>query len=327
MLDNSLLEQRYFWQFLDFLQRYQIKQVSLEEVKLQLGLNEDQLIRIVSFCHKCDFPISIEKDILGRSFLRVIDYNARVKVDMSFNEWMALQSTMMSASDETKRTNYFQTLDQKIQTVLGETNKHNLYSVIEREKQKQNMFLRINGTSSAELISKLEDAIENSIALYARLEDNRILEIYPLRVVVIEGELSLVAEDCLEKCLVYFQMSEIVEIKPNITGAYEVNFTKVEIEDFIVAMRRVMGTEERLVLKLLHQSKLDLTPSFQHFGRPFITSNQEGEVIWAGSVERSKHLYDWLYQNKEQIVILDPQVIVTEFSDYCAEREKLKHSA
>ena len=42
---------------------------------------------------------------------------------------------------------------------------------------------------------------------------------------------------------------------------------------------------------------------------PYITTNMDGHVIWAASVEVSDELFEWLYELGDKVEILDPTSI------------------
>lgn len=320
MLEKTLFQEAYFWDFLSFIQKHDLKRVTLEELKLRLNLSEEQLIQIVSFCHKLEYPVRIDRDVLGRAYLVISNEVQNVKIDLSFNEWLAYQAQLYLVPDEIKNRPFFSTLEEKINKVMEKYEQYNLYTVIEKEREKQKIFSEINN-QNVDFIDRLDQAILNGICLSVVLNEKQYIDFYPLKMVVIDGVLSAVGEDRQEKCLVYFETSELTSVNLDIDEYYQSHFTKVEIEDFICAVRNVMGTEERLILKLKSQVNIDLNPPFQHLGKPFITSNMEGEIIWAASVERSEHLYQWLYSIKDNIEILDPQKIVDEFAAYIASIE------
>lgn len=320
MLEKTLFHEAFFWDFMSFIQKHDVKRVTLEELKLRLGLTEEQLIRIVSFCHKFEYPIRIDRDVLGRAYLVISKQTPKVKFDLEFNEWLALQASFAGVPVEVRGTSYFATIEEKIQKVSQRFEQYNLFEVIEKEREKQRLFSKIND-QNIEFVEKLDQALLNGICLVVKLVGQSSLDFYPLRLVVIDGHLSAVGEDRSEGCLVYFETSQLEEVHLDVDEQYQSKFTKVEIEDFISAIRNVMGTEERLVLKLRSQNQVDLNPPFQHLGKPFITSNMEGEIIWAASVERSEHLYAWLYQMRNEIQILDPQKVIEEFEQYVLIRE------
>ena len=84
----------------------------------------------------------------------------------------------------------------------------------------------------------------------------------------------------------------------------------------IVAIRAVSGREERLVLKINQEVPVDLNPSYQFLGHPYMTANADGDFIWAASVEVSSELYDWLISLGDSVEILDPQGLKSEFEKY-----------
>lgn len=320
MLEKTLFHESFFWDFMSFIQKHEIKRVTLEELKLRIGMTEEQLIRIVSFCHKFDYPIRIDRDILGRAYLNISSQIPKITINLSFDEWLALQAHFYKTSEEMKAMGFFSTIEQKIKSVTRHLEQYNLFEVIQKEREKQKLFTSINN-QNIEFIERLEQALINQLCLVIKLKGQVSIDFYPLKLVVIDGQLSAVGEDRSEGCLIYFEAIELEDIVLDVDENYQSTFTKVEVEDFISSLRNVMGTEERLVLKLRSQKTVDLNPPFQYLGKPFITSNMEGEIIWAASVERSEHLYAWLYDMKQEVQILDPIKIIEEFENYKLIRE------
>jgi hypothetical protein len=320
MLEKTLFHESFFWDFMSYIQKHNVKRVTLEELKLRLGLTEEQLIKIVSFCHKFEYPIRIDRDILGRAYLVISSQTPKVTINMEFNEWLALQAHFHHTPQEVKEMSFFPTIEQKIQSISEHLQQYNLFQVIEKEREKQKLFTQVND-QNIEFIERLDQALLNELCLVVKLKGQNAIDFFPLKLVVIDGQLSAVGEDRSEGCLIYFETVELEDITLDVDENYQSTFTKVEVEDFISSLRNVMGTEERLVLKLRSQNAVDLNPPFQHLGKPFITSNMEGEIIWAASVERSEHLYAWLYDMRHEIQILDPVKVIEEFENYKLIRE------
>ena len=83
-----------------------------------------------------------------------------------------------------------------------------------------------------------------------------------------------------------------------------------------MAIRSITGNEERLVLRISSPEKVNLKPQYHFLGSPYVTTNTEGEFIWAASVEVSSELFRWLDSIKDEIEILDPQEVKEEFENF-----------
>ena len=101
-----------------------------------------------------------------------------------------------------------------------------------------------------------------------------------------------------------------------------------ELNDFIQALRTVSGSEERLVLKMKDQNKQEFKTGYHFMADPYITTNMDGDVIWAASVELSDELYEWLYQLGDKVEILDPTSIRDGYANYlCSKNNPQKKAA
>ena len=62
----------------------------------------------------------------------------------------------------------------------------------------------------------------------------------------------------------------------------------------------------RLILKISNKLAKNFSTPMFHLGRPYVTSNFAGDLIWAASVEPVPELYEWLLGLGEDCQILDP---------------------
>lgn len=171
-----------------------------------------------------------------------------------------------------------------------------------------------------EIASDLQRCIENHKNCYLTFNSSLEMEVFPWRLLFFENNLVLVAEELKTKRLLTIDVSEISEME--IRGNdYHSLFSRLEVEDFINAMRLVDGSDERLVIKIHYGNEIAMPSDYIFLGNPYTTTNQYGDIIWAATVERSNYLYEWLYSIKEKIDILDPSSIKDGFDDYCQSRK------
>tara|TARA_Y100000748_G_C15098034_1_gene333226 strand:- start:47 stop:298 length:252 start_codon:yes stop_codon:yes gene_type:complete len=78
-------------------------------------------------------------------------------------------------------------------------------------------------------------------------------------------------------------------------------------------------------MKVSAPEKVNLNPDFHFLGNPFVTTNTEGEFIWAASVEVSNELYKWLATIYSEIDIIDPSSVKEELEHFMEQKESLKH--
>ena len=165
----------------------------------------------------------------------------------------------------------------------------------------------------------INEAICEKKIITLTFESDKVISIFPHRLIEIEGKLTVIAEEVSERCLVYFPYDEIVNVlfDYNAESSYQLNFGKIEIDDFINCMRVINGSESRLILKIFSDT-LDLSsfPDTLFMGNPYVTTNLKGDRIWASSVEKSEALYEWLFSIGHSIEILDPQDIKEEYIEF-----------
>ena len=118
-------------------------------------------------------------------------------------------------------------------------------------------------------------------------------------------------------------VNEILSLSFHEDINYELNFSPIEIEDFISAFRSVASNEERLVMKILTPESVDLNPPYHFLGNPYITSSADGDLIWAASVEVSDELYDWLGEIHEYVEIVDPEGVKMGLEEYIKQTTKI----
>jgi hypothetical protein len=170
------------------------------------------------------------------------------------------------------------------------------------------------------MLKKIADQIQedisqkNSIKLY--FEEKKECDIFPRRLVFLDGVLSIIGEDIHSKALEFFPLSKIIRVEP-VDIVFRPNLSQFQVNDFINDLRLVSGKQERLILKFHSQEGADLIPCYHYLHNPYVTSNPEGDVIWAATIEMCEDIFQWLYQMKDQVEILDPGLVRKEFSRYC----------
>jgi hypothetical protein len=141
-------------------------------------------------------------------------------------------------------------------------------------------------------------------------------DIFPHRLVFLDGVLCVIGEDVHSKILKFFPIEEISETQ-ELSAAYEANLSQIEVSEFINDLRLINGKQERLILKFHATAEVDVLPAYHYLHNPYVTTNSEGDMIWAATLEMCDDVFQWLYQMKDQIEILDPRFIRKEFAEYC----------
>ncbi len=210
-----------------------------------------------------------------------------------------------------------------LSSVIEDTRNCPLLPLIEKTYCSFNDYLR-EKIVKWNIFKSIEDASINKNPLEIQLLNSaKKVHLYPCRLVILDGYFTLIGENMSTKTLFFTRSDEIVSLKDLPTEDYCSNFSPFEIDDFIIKMRGVAESEERIVLKIISTKEFNLSPSFHHWGRPYLTTNLEGDMIWASSVEVSEKLFQWLYDNKENFEIIDPIYFKEILDRYCEFREIL----
>lgn len=317
MLKNTIINSEYFWKALSYFEQTNEEFLSVEEFLNQFQMSEERLLELVSFLNTFDYKLRLEKTLNGQRLLRLPNPKPNITLNLTFSQWLGVQVYMpqLSKAMEEAPKSLYTSWDDKLQLVHNQYPQYNFFKVLEREREKQRIFFKICNQKRS-ILDKIEDSVSNNLCLILSLKEGKSIEIYIHQVVFLDGGLSVVAEDVEEKCLVYFDLNNIENIRLSFKDNYRPTYTKFEISDFITSVRSVIGKEDRLVLKIKDQNKVSLNPEYQFLGNPFITSNTEGEIIWAASVERSEELYRWLDQIFDYVEILDPQNLINDYYQY-----------
>ncbi len=172
-----------------------------------------------------------------------------------------------------------------------------------------------------ELAKDFQIAVEGGRVIRCIFLDNSIMDILPWRVLFMNESIGIIGEDTESKKILSIELNQIKDIEIQ-DDAYTSMYARLEIEEFIHAMRVVEGSDERLILKINHGKSITLPSNLMFLGHPYTTTNQYGDIIWAASVERSIYLMEWLYSNRDNIEILDPSTIIEEFHNFCTTNKK-----
>ena len=232
-----------------------------------------------------------------------------------------IKLTEFLANKEIKQTDFFIFLEQShffglVLNMKNDRDDHILFP-LSWHREFGDAFIEKN--EYKEMASDIQNCIETGRTCRMKYLDQSEKEIFPWRVLFFENSLSVVGEDIRTKQLITIEINQIDEIE--VQGEdYRSLFSRLEVEDFINAMRAVAGSDERLVLKIHSGADIAMPSDLIFLGNPYTTTNQYGDIIWAASVERSMYLFEWLYSIKDKITILDPSSIKNDFDSFCTDR-------
>lgn len=276
------------------------------------SFSAEMIFDVFDFFDSLNFHVQLE-EINGQQYIIPNPRSEKIHVEFSFSEWIALQAhfPLMKKFEDYE---FHKTLEKKFADVNAKYPQFNLYAVSSEEKKSYNLKENLNEAHKG-YVNIIDSAFAAQNVVLVKIE-NKKYEIYPHKLILLEGELTIIGEETIDRCLISYTLDELSEITINKAANYTPNFSRYEVEEFIMAIRAVSGREERLVLKIDQDNPVDLNPAYQFMGHPYMTANLEGDFIWAASVEVSSDLYDWLITMGESVEILDPLGLKTEFEKY-----------
>lgn len=302
MSEHQMVLNDTFWKFL----------VSLEELKEKkdkaifcstLNIDEETLEGFIAFLNRMDIKCSSDS-----LYVYPLKEKCRIKIEFSLAEWFALQANYDIEANK-GFDHYYQKIIQ------------NKVSVAQKAYEQFNLFKRPDSIKvHVQELENLKKRIDYDIswqkAIKIHFFNSKECVIFPHRLVFLDGVLCVVGESTNDKVLLYFGIEDIQSIE-EFAVDYKPNLSQIEVNEFICHLRLINGKEERLVLKVYSQYEVDLLPSHHFLGSPFVTTNAEGEMIWAATIEMCDNVFQWLFTMKDRVEVLDPGHIRREFSHYC----------
>ncbi len=316
MHNNSLILKEEFWTFLTCLENLN-EPMPLKQFLNFSEIDVDLFSEAVSFLKNLNYFVDVS-EYEGRNYIHPVKAEQMISMQLTFKEWLAFQAHFPKMEEE-KGTAHHEILSDKLNEIETEYSSHNLFNAIHDEETRFKLLENLD-LKHRNFLKKTEQAMSEDHALNIQLHDKRSIDFYPRKAVFLEGELCLVGEDCNDRCLIYFNILEIHKINVDIETSYSPNFSSIEINDFVSAVRAITGQEERLVLKIISSESVDLRPAYQFLGNPYVTTNLNGDLIWAASVEPCDELFEWILSIKDHIEILDPSSLKKKYLEYCTNK-------
>lgn len=289
--------------------------VSLESFLSEFATDDfncEMVYDVLEFLSSLNFQVQIE-EINGEKFLQPNKRNERVHLDLSFSEWISLQAHF-PVMKQLEGREFHKALTKKFAEVNAKYPAYNLHAGEQSPEAIYNFKEKLSSTHS-KYVDIIDEAFKTEALVLLSIDDKK-FEVFPHKLIMLEGELTIIGEETIDRCLISYTLSEVTEVKSNSINDYVPNYSRFEVDEFIMAIRAVSGREERLVLKIDQNEPVDLNPAYQFLGHPYMTANADGDFIWAASVEVSCELYDWLMSMDKRIEILDPVGLKSEFEKY-----------
>lgn len=302
-------------------------QKKINEVMETLSIDEDRLKSMLSFLNSVNYQINIEGDCLVSP-----ESKPMVNIELSLLEWLQFQAHFPLISEHFDLSNLHSDFRKKLTQLEINYSKYDLFGPLEimnnlsidRLKTNNTHFLEEglkNNSLNEQMLSTVDKAIVDGFSLSIFFPNGKRIEVFPHRVVHMDGDISLISEDKVDKSIVHLYLKDVESVELTDT-THAPAFSHIEIDDFISSLRAISDTEIRLILKINKKDKVSEQPIYQHLGNPCLITNPKGEHIWAASVEPSEALMQWIYDIGPDIEILDPMSFKEQFLRFCEDKLK-----
>lgn len=312
MTFKELLTHKDFWNLLKSLEQLE-NPTSLRSFCEAHAVKPEFVREVVLILQKFNHALVVEAHQAGDMLVPPL-HQTNVQLELSLCEWLALQASFPAISQHEHMAHY-PYIARKLEDVESYYPEYDMYRALEEEEFKQGALGRL-GESAVAFVRKLEEGIERGFVSILQWSTNKTSSVFPHKIVYLEGELCLIGEDVGDRCLVSYPIEGIEAVSLDMTKIYRPTYSALEVDDFILAMRVVSGSEERLVLKLKTYGDVDLNPPYHFLGNPYITTNAEGDVIWAASIEVCDDFYSWLHTLSGRVKIMDPPRVSEGYHDW-----------
>lgn len=301
--------------------------VTFDEICQDLDVNKNQLGSFINFLNEVDYNLEYSL-IDGKQCLKAPSELPVITFEFNLLEWLQFQAHFPAFASVHEKP-FHSDIRDKLSGIESNYSQHDLFEPLETLQKVLEIpklsFSNGNAKNSNDntLVSFLEESILDK--KYVRLQlGHKSIVVYPHRIVYLEGELSLVAEDLQDKCLLNVVLDQIKNLnEESLESSHKKPlFSKYEVSEFILGLREITGKEVRLVLKVYSYEKFDPKLEHQFLGNPCMITNSQGDAIWAASIEPSEKIYEWLEYLGSDVEILDPIELKKEFLKYCENRLK-----
>lgn len=319
MLEDSPIFNDEFWKIISYLDQINGK-IDARVMMDELNIGEKDLIDVLTFLGHFDMGVSLEMENMIPVIHR--EESKPIVFELSFCEWMALQAHF-PLFDKYKDKEFSRELRKKLSVVEKENENTSFFDAMESWAVLKKA-TSSGGKEEGIFVEQIEKAFHGRLLLDIKLEKGTLLELYPHRMVYFDGRLNLIGEETGIDVLFFFPIRDIESLDSKLNTDYRANFSRLEIHDFVSAIRTVTGNEERLVLKISDPDELNLERAHHFISNPYVTSNSQGDIIWAANVEACDNLYEWLNSIDQHIEVLDPLSIKEGFDEHKALKEVKK---
>jgi hypothetical protein len=212
--------------------------------------------------------------------------------------------------------------------LLKQCRQHPAYSVYTHLRQacsnpvEKSFQVLAHDSAMEKKIAILEESILKHETVIIERVDHRSIDVIPCKLIHLEGQMTLIAEETHDHCLFAILLGDMDEVQS--TGERKLSRSVGhEISEFVHALRSMgEGEETRLILKIKDPEKFTLRPDYEFLGKPCFVTNPDGDLIWAAYVEPSEELFEWLAEVNDHVEILDPPHFMADYAAYCEEKSR-----
>lgn len=335
MIATQSVADKLFWKCISYLMGLKAKK-PLGEVCSELDVEESLVYTLVSFLDSLHFYMEVREEG-GVKVLVAPEEKPLINIEFSLLEWLQFQTHFPQLASSPGSLGLHEEFFKKLADIENKYKKFDFFtaeSLLKNAHPSTKALTSINDIVENEIhiddeiedniLNQIEKAISEHKILEVKLQNYNTIEVFPHKLVHIDGKISLVSEDRSDKSIIHFYIEDLKELK-FLSYEYRPNYSSLEVDDFISGLRAINDTEIRLILKIKDSQSLESTPEYQYLGNPSLIKNTDGEAIWAAYVEPNDGLKDWLVELGAEVEILDPVSFKMEFLEYC--EDKIKKSA
>lgn len=283
--------------------------IRLKDLAQEMVLGEEETLGFL----RQVFPVGIGIEVYHQDNECWVDIKGdsiQYMLPLNPGEWIQLQHMLSTyKGNETVQTT---SLKRKV------TENGPIKVVMELLHQLEYWDQELNETQQ-KLVQTIEKAIDEKLMMGIKTTESKKYLIHPCKILHLEGNLSLIAEDSQDHCLVILPLKDLDTLEL-IHSTQTSKVTSFEVEEFITAIRAMNERETRLILKIHDPQNTNLFPDHHFLGKPCMITNPNGDLIWAAYVEPCEALFDWLLTLGRNVEILDPIKFKEEFLMYCEEK-------
>lgn len=285
--------------------------IKLKDLAQEMSLKEEDTLIFM----RQVFPTGTGIEIYHQEGECWVDINAtaiQYMLPLSPSEWIQLHQILESASVKSFEEPVFNSLKKK----LIDNGPVNVVMELLNQLEVWDQELSLD---EQKYVAILDEAAKNQKLVQISTKESKHYNVYPCKVIHLEGHLSMIAEDSMDHCLMVIPVVDIIDVHPVASSGLP-KVSNFEIEEFISCIRAMNEKEDRLILKIFNHEAVNLFPEHHFLGKPCMITNPNGDLIWAAYVEPCEALFEWVASLGQHVEILDPTNFKEQYFMYCEEK-------